>query len=117
MTDQKRRRETTIGPIGPWAAIITVDAVQTVHGRQTTLPQDWLFEVGAEWTGPPPVGFPPSPGRPVSARDVVMLDGALEDALRLAREIADAFREGGDQAPDLRDFVEREGDAWVRRET
>lgn len=101
----QRRRELMIGPVGPWVAVITVDAVSTNHGRNSTLPHDWLFEVCAEWTGPPAHGFPPSPA-PVSARDVVSIE-QLDDALELARELADRFRAGGDTPPDPRTLLKR----------
>ena len=99
----QRHRELHIGPVGPWAAEITVDAVETNHGRQSTLPHDHLFEVAVEWTGPPAIGFPPS-ATPVSARDVYVLP-SLEDARVLARKAADAWRAGGDEAPDLRELA------------
>lgn len=99
----ERRRELTLGPVGPWGATITVEAVSTHHGRQTSLPHDWLFEIAAEWTGPPAIGFPPS-RTPVHARDVIIATD-LEDAKRIARQAAAAFRHGGDEPPDLRDFL------------
>lgn len=108
----QRQRELTIGPLGPWATTITVDAVTTNHGRHSTLPHDHLFEVGAEWTGPPAAGFPPSRG-PVSSRDVVVVT-SLEEARAVARKAADWFRIGGDQAPDLRDFLDRMSNAFAK---
>lgn len=108
----ERRRELTIGPVGPWAALITIDAVSTNHGRKSLLPLDWLFEVGAEWTGPPATGFPPSRG-PVSARDCVVVE-SLEEAQGVARQAAERFRQGGDDAPDLRDFLDRMSNAFAR---
>jgi hypothetical protein len=99
----ERRHELTIGPIAPWHTTVTVTAVATNHGRKTLLPHDWLFEVAAEWTGPPAVGFPAS-DTPVSSRDVYVLT-TLEAARALARRAAEAFAQGGDQAPDLRELA------------
>jgi hypothetical protein len=101
----ERRREHTEGPLGPWSATIAIDAVSTNHGRLSSLPHDWLFEVSAEWTGPPATGFPPS-RRPVSARDVVVVE-SLDEAQAVARRAAERFRQGGDEAPDLRDYLSR----------
>jgi hypothetical protein len=108
----QRRREISIGPVGPWGALITVDAVSTNHGRSSTLPHDYLFEVGAEWVGAPAVGFPPS-RTPVSSRDVVVVE-TLEEARGVAHKAADWFRVPGDQAPDLRDFLSRMSNAFAR---
>lgn len=99
----ERRRELSIGPVGPWAATVRVDAVETDHGRHTSLPHDWLFEVSAEWTGPPAVGFPPAPA-PVSARDVVIVE-SLELARVIAQRAAADFQAAGDQPPDLRAYL------------
>jgi hypothetical protein len=98
--ENTRRRELSIGPVGPWGAVITVWAVSTNHGRHSSRPHDWLFEVQADWTGPPAVGFPPSP-TPVSSRDVYVLED-LGRARWLANRAAEYFRHGGDDAPDLR---------------
>lgn len=109
----ERRRELTLGPLGPWATVITVDAVSKASGRKSSIPQDWIFEVQAEWTGPPPIGFPPS-ATPVSARDVVVVTG-LEEAKRLAHRAAELFRNGGQEPPDLRDLLERNTVAFAPR--
>jgi len=100
----------TIGPIAPWHTTITVTAVSTNHGRQSSLPHDWLFEVAAEWVGPPARGFPPS-ALPVSSRDVCVVED-LETARQLARHAADAFSRGGDWAPDLRELLGRHSTAF-----
>jgi hypothetical protein len=110
----ERRTDLTIGPIAPWHATIRVDAVSTYHGRHSSLPHDWLFEVCAEWTGPPARGLPPSP-RPVSARDVCVVE-SLSEARELAERAAQEFAKGGDWAPDLRDFLRRNSDAFVKRD-
>lgn len=107
-----RRREHTRGPVGPWAATITVDAVSTNHGRSSSLPHDYLFEVGAEWTGPPAVGFPPS-RTPVSSRDVVVVT-SLEEARALANRAAEWFRAPPDDRPDLREHLQRMSNAFAR---
>jgi hypothetical protein len=103
MPPADRRRELTLGPIAPWHTMITVDAIETNHGRQTTLPHDHLFEVGADWFGPPMVGMPPSL-TPVASRDVYVLTN-LEDARALAHKAAAAFAAGGDSPPDLRELA------------
>lgn len=103
MPPAERKRELTIGPKGPWAARVYVDAVAKEGGRQTSLPQDWLFEVIVEWTGPPMLGMPES-DEPVQSRDVYVLS-ALENARALARKAADAFAAGGDHPPDLRELA------------
>ncbi len=110
----QRRRELTLGPIAPWHATIAVDAVSTHHGRRSSLPHDWLFEVTAEWTGPPAKGFPPSRDGPVSARDVVAVS-SLEEARQVAHQAAEAFAHGGEWAPDLRAFLSRRSGAWLSR--
>jgi hypothetical protein len=109
----ERKLEREFRPTGPWATVIKVWAVETSHGRQTSLPHDWLFEVVAEWTGPPAVGFPPSP-TPVSARDVLIVE-SRDEAIWLARRAWYAFAKGGDQPPDLRDFITRNSVAFVPR--
>jgi hypothetical protein len=109
----ERRRELTLGPIAPWHTTITVDAVSTNHGRHSSLPHDWLFEVGAAWTGPPAVGFPPS-ATPVSGRDVCVVED-LETARALAHLAVDAFAQGGDWAPDLRALLGRDSPAFPSR--
>jgi hypothetical protein len=101
--NSERKRELELGPIAPWHTRITIDAVSTNHGRRSTLPYDWLFEVAAEWTGPPAIGFPPSP-TPVQGRDCYVLT-TLEDARALAHKAAEAFAKGGDQPPDLRELA------------
>lgn len=107
----ERRRELTLGPVAPWHTTIAVDAVKTNHGRHTSLPREWLFEVTAEWFGPPAVGLPPS-REPVSARDVVVVE-TLDEARALAHRAAEAFAAGGERAPDLRAFLERKSGAWI----
>ena len=110
----QRRRELTLGPFLPWSTLITIDAVSTNHGRQSSLPHDWLFEVAAEWVGPPAIGFPPS-ATPVSARDTLVVE-TLEEARHVARQAAEAFKRGGDEAPDLRDFLQRNSVAFAPRD-
>lgn len=100
MSPAERKLELELGPIAPWHTVIKVWAVETNHGRKSTIPQDWLFEVTAEWTGPPAIGFPLS-DRPVSARDTYVLP-VLEDARALAHAAAAEFAKGGDYPPDLR---------------
>jgi hypothetical protein len=96
----KRRRELTLGPSGPWKATITVDAVRTNHGRHSSRPTDWLFEVQTEWTGPSLPDFEPS-DEPAQARDIYVMS-TLEDARQLAHQAHILFRAGGDHPPDLR---------------
>lgn len=110
----ERRRELTLGPIAPWHTTITVDAVSTRHGRHSTLPHDWLFEVSASWVGPPAIGFPPS-STPVSARDTCVVT-TLEQARELAHRAAQAFATGGDQPPDLRDLLGPDRTGWIPRD-
>lgn len=105
----ERRRELTLGPLAPWHTMITVDAVSTRHGRHSSLPHDWLFEVSAEWVGPPAIGFPPS-ALPVSARDTVIVT-SLSEARGLAYRAREAFAVGGEEAPDLRALLQRNRDA------
>lgn len=101
--DARRERDLTLGPVAPWHATITVDAVHLERGRHTSRPFDVVFEVAAEWTGPPAVGFPPS-DRPVAARDVHPIHNH-ELALALARRAAVEFGRGGDYPPDLRELA------------
>jgi hypothetical protein len=96
----ERRLERELGPIAPWHTMIRVWAVSTNHGRQSSIPQDWIFEVTAEWVGPPAIGFPPSRG-PVSATDTYVLP-ELDDAMALAHKAAAEFAKGGEFPPDLR---------------
>jgi hypothetical protein len=99
-----RKLELELGPAGPWQARVTVHAVKTNHGRQTTVPHEWLFEIAVEWTGPPAVGMPAARG-PVSSRDVYVLPPPLEDAATLARKVFDAYRSPGDEPADLRELA------------
>jgi hypothetical protein len=112
MPNAERTRELSLGPLPPWHTVITVDAVTTNHGRQSSLPHDHLFEVAAEWVGPAAIGMPYSLV-PVSGRDVCVVT-SLEEAKQLAHKAAEAFRQGGEQAPDLRDFLNRNTDAFAR---
>jgi hypothetical protein len=105
----QRKLELTLGPLAPWHTVIQVHAVTTNHGRHSSLPHDWLFEVSAEWFGPPAVGFPPSL-TPVSGRDVCVVT-SLEQARTLAELAALEYAAGGDHAPDLRALVTRDRDA------
>ena len=100
--DAQRERDLTLGPIAPWHTTITVDVVYLERGRHTSRPSDEVFEVAAEWTGPPMTGFPPS-DRPVAARDVHPV-GSHALARALARRAAEAFAQGGDEPPDLREL-------------
>lgn len=109
----ERRREHTNGPLGPWHATITIDAVSKLSGRRSTIPQDWLFEVAAEWTGPPMLGMPPS-DVPVHSRDVVVAE-SLEEARQVAGRAAEWFREAPSDPPDLRAFLKRNSDAYAPR--
>src|ERR1035437_6388946 len=112
MPQAERKRELALGPIAPWHTLITGEGVAPTHGRHSSLPHDWLFEVAADWYGPPAIGFPPSL-TPVSARDVVIVT-SLEEATKLAHQAAEAFGKGGDQPPDLRDFLQRNSDAFAK---
>lgn len=103
MSENRRKRELELGPVGPWKARITVDAVETNHGRRTIMPHDHIFEVVASWIGPPMIGLPPS-REPVHSRDVCACE-TLEHAIRTARAAEDAFRAGGDYPPDLRELA------------
>lgn len=107
----ERRREYTIGPLGPWRTIISVDAVSKLGGRNSSIPQDWIFEVQAEWTGPPMLGMPPS-DTPVHARDVVVVE-SLEEARVVAERAAEWFRGGPSDPPDLRAFLRRNSAAFA----
>ncbi len=99
----QRERDLTLGPIAPWHTTITVDVLHLNRGRHTLTPSDVVFEVAAEWTGPPATGFPRS-DRPVAARDVHPVgDHGLARAL--ARRAAAEFGRGGDQPPDLRELA------------
>jgi hypothetical protein len=111
MADTERRRELELGPLPPWHTVIRVDAVQTNHGRRTLLPHDWLFEISAEWVGPPAVGMPFTRD-PVFSRDVVVVT-SLEEAKAVAYRAAEEFRKGGDEPPDLREFLARNNDAFT----
>jgi hypothetical protein len=102
-TQAERRLELELGPVAPWHTVIKVHAVSTNHGRQSSLPHDWLFEVSADWYGPPAIGFPPSL-TPVSARDVYVVT-TLEEARSLAHAAHAAFGKGGDHPPDLRELA------------
>lgn len=104
MPDAQRKLELELGPVMPWSTMIRVWAVETNHGRQSSVPREWLFEVVAEWVGPPAIGFPPSL-TPVSALDSYVVDGDLEDARALAYKARDAFAKGGDEPPDLRELA------------
>lgn len=101
--DAQRERDLTLGPIAPWHATITVDAVYLDRGRHTLHPRDLTFEVAVEWTGPPAAGFPPS-DRPVQGRDVWPVhDHQLARAI--ARRTAAEFARGGDHPPDIREIA------------
>lgn len=102
--DAKRERDLTLGPVAPWHTTITVEVVHLERGRHTIQPQDVIFEVAAEWTGPPATGFPPS-DRPVQARDVYPVR-ELDLARALARRALEEFGRGGDQPPDLRELAD-----------
>jgi hypothetical protein len=99
----QRERDLTLGPVAPWHTTITVDVLHLHRGRHTIHPADVVFEVAAEWTGPPAIGFPPS-ARPVAARDVHPV-GDRDLARALARRAAEEFARGGDQPPDLRELA------------
>lgn len=101
--EAERRRRLELGPAGPWQAKATVDAIKTNHGRHTTVPQDWLFEVAVEWVGPPAIGMPWS-AEPVHSRDAYVVPNE-EDARVLARKAFEAFSKGGDEPPDLRELA------------
>lgn len=104
MTENKRKRELELGPVGPWGARITVAAVETNHGRRSIVPQDHIFEVVATWVGPPPV-LSPASSRPVQAMDTVAVD-SLEHAKVVAHKAADYFRAPDNgQPPDLRELA------------
>lgn len=98
-----RRRELELGPAGPWQATVTVDAIKTNHGRHSTVPHDWVFEIGVQWTGPPAIGMPAS-STPVQSHDAYVL-ADLEDARALARKAFDAYRNPGDEPADLRELA------------
>lgn len=102
--EAERKLELELGPSGPWQARVTVHAVKTNHGRHTTIPHEWLFEIGVEWIGPPAVGMPHS-AVPVNSRDTYVLPPPLEDALALARKVFDAYRNPGDEPADLRELA------------
>lgn len=86
--------------VGPWNATVKVVPVRTARGRHSSLgPGDVMFEVYASWTGPPPIGAPPSPGRPVEASDLY-LTAELEQARAIAQRAVDALRTP--RVPDLR---------------
>jgi hypothetical protein len=103
--NNQRTRVLALGPLPPWHTLITIDTVTTNHGRHSSLPHDHLFEVAAEWVGPPAIGFPPSL-TPVSSRDVCVVT-SLREAKEVAHRARKAFSQGGDRAPDLRDFLAR----------
>lgn len=85
------------GPLGPWNGTVRVTRVK-VRGYAGD-----RFGVDVQWTGPPPIGNPPS-DQPVSATDMIVLeDGEL--ARRVALEATDALRDG--RLPDLRASVAR----------
>jgi len=89
--DVQRKRELTLGPVAPWHATVTVDALRLDRGRHTLHP--------VEWTGPPAIGFPPS-DRPVQTRDTYIVD-ELDLARALARLALAELGRGG-EPPDLR---------------
>lgn len=103
MSRAERNLELELGPIAPWHTVIKVWATETYHGRQTSIPKDWLFEVTADWYGPPAVGFPRALG-PVSARDCYVV-ATLDEARALAQRAATEFGKGGDMPPDLRELA------------
>lgn len=101
--DARRERDLTLGPVAPWHTTVTVEALHLERGRRTLIPQDVIFEVAVEWTGPPAAGFPPSDA-PVSARDTYLVRD-LELARGLAQRALEEFGRGGDQPPDLRELA------------
>ena len=90
-------------PVGPWAAVVTVHSLRTNHGRHTSAPYDYLFEVGVEWFGPPAIGMPFSPV-PVQSHDAYNVT-TLDDARTLAYRVRDAFAKGGHEPPDIRQLA------------
>ena len=100
--DARRERDLTLGPVAPWHATVTVDVVHLERGRHSITPAPVVFEVAAEWTGPPPVGFPPST-RPVSARDVYPVSDR-DLARALARRLLEELGRGG-TPPDIRELA------------
>jgi hypothetical protein len=94
----ERKQIWSSGPIAQWNAEVTIAAVGTNFGRQTSLPHDTLFDITARWLGPPAPGFPPS-GRPVSASSSVLVT-SHEAALRVANAAVDVLRRA--KIPDLR---------------
>lgn len=94
----ERKELWTEQPIGPWRAKVSVIAVSGSESRQTSLPFETLFEVLAEWTGPPAPGFPPS-DRPVQAQSAVLVK-THDAAMRIARTAADVLR--APRVPDMR---------------
>ncbi len=98
--EAKRERDLTLGPVAPWHTVVTVDVVFLERGRHSYFPHEKVFEVAAEWTGPPMIGFPPS-SRPVQARDVHPVHD-LDRARAIARRALEEFGRGGDTPPDLR---------------
>ncbi|MDQ2896743.1 MAG: hypothetical protein M3Y09_14035 [Actinomycetota bacterium] len=99
----KRTRISSVGPLGPWQAMIAVDALHLARGVQ--------FEVLATWTGPPAIGFPPSI-RPVASSDCYVCGAELELARAIAIAAEKQLRAGGLEPPDLRDLAQQRRDAF-----
>lgn len=94
----KRKELWSDGPVGPWRAKVSISAVGTNFGRATSLPYDTLFDVVAEWVGPPAFGFPKSDiAVSVSTSAVVT---TYSGALQVAKTAVDVLRAG--KVPDLR---------------
>ncbi len=98
MTNVKRRQIFSQQAIGPWRAKVSIHAIQANMGRRSSLPHDVLFEVLAEWVGPPAPGFPPSP-HPVSAQAAAVFT-THNTARKVALAAIDELRNS--RVPDLR---------------
>ena len=87
-------------PVGPWRGKVTINAL-TGHklGRSTSIPYETLWQVVAEWDGPPPAWMPAPEGARVHAQDTVIVR-SYTAALRAALETVEQLR--APAVPDLR---------------
>lgn len=99
----KRTTITTAGPVGPWRAVVRVEALHLARGVQ--------FEVLANWTGPPAIGFPPS-RQPVAAMDCYVVGAELELARAVAIAAIEQLSAGGAEPPNLRELAEQRRGAF-----
>jgi hypothetical protein len=93
----------TWSPIGPWRATVTINAMTGRQaGRHTSLPYETLFQVTAEWIGPPPAFSVNRGATNVSAQDTVIVR-SHEWAQMVAAAAVEELKNG--RVPDMRELA------------